>query len=178
MISIHVPAWGTTAFPGLCRPRLYYFNPRSRVGNDCTLRPFHSIRKDFNPRSRVGNDHVLVDREKEMNISIHVPAWGTTLRHPVHLCNTHISIHVPAWGTTFNYIWGGRGTGFQSTFPRGERLAVIRMLTGIILISIHVPAWGTTFFTVWKIQTISNFNPRSRVGNDCKFQQFFTYIFV
>lgn len=23
-----------------------------------------------------------------------------------------------------------------------------------------------------------NFNPRSRVGNDCKFQQFFTYIFV
>ena len=36
--------------------------------------------KDFNPRSRVGNDRVmyLVGQLKE--ISIHVPAWGTTER--------------------------------------------------------------------------------------------------
>lgn len=29
-----------------------------------------------------------------------------------------------------------------------------------------------------KIKWAIDFNPRSRVGNDCKFQQFFTYIFV
>ena len=56
-----------------------YFNPRSRVGNDSKLQASFFGLGDFNPRSRVGND----DRVKPLSdgwcISIHVPAWGTTI---------------------------------------------------------------------------------------------------
>ena len=69
MISIHVPAWGTTS---------------SSVNVI-----FSHI--DFNPRSRVGND--LANRYYRwclLYISIHVPAWGTTqdfLRPQLHRSN-------------------------------------------------------------------------------------------
>ena len=78
-------------------------------------------------------------------ISIHVPAWGTTvfcsrMAQKEHYFNprsrmgndrkpksqqkplTEISIHVPAWGTTpqsFRHF--SRKSIFQSTFPHGER---------------------------------------------------------
>ena len=55
-----------------------------------------------------------------------------------------ISIHVPAWGTTDGLC---------------DR-------KGILVISIHVPAWGTTAIPVQQISMYTNFNPRSRVGND------------
>ena len=55
-ISIHVPAWGTTQIPLLICSQHYNFNPRSRVGNDSI--PFSPLMEtsNFNPRSRVGND--------------------------------------------------------------------------------------------------------------------------
>ena len=101
VISIHIPAWGTTTGEALAV---------------CCI-----------------------------VISIHVPAWGTTgMQAAVDACKD-ISIHVPAWGTTrdkcftdgqrkyFNprsrvgndisidYDYN-KNSGFQSTFPRGERL--------------------------------------------------------
>ena len=57
IISIHVPAWGTTSTSCTTSLQIGYFNPRSRVGNDKT------------PRSVPNNPR----------ISIHVPAWGTTV---------------------------------------------------------------------------------------------------
>ena len=61
---------------------------------------------------------------------------------------------------------------FQSTFPRGERPARDANLAEHFGISIHVPAWGTTETDIiWKIW-YSNFNPRSRVGNDKRYQEF------
>ena len=43
----------------------------------------------------------------------------------------------------------------------------MRMVTFLLkTISIHVPAWGTTPFTLRFIVVNSDFNPRSRVGND------------
>ena len=56
-----------------------YFNPRSRVGNDHSS--LFRIKKsvNFNPRSRVGNDRQEYDDLKAKCISIHVPAWGTTM---------------------------------------------------------------------------------------------------
>ena len=81
VISIHVPAWGTT-FSGFALGFRYcHFNPRSRVGNDTNcgfsgcIHVFQSTfprgerqkskshnckRFDFNPRSRVGNDGVRI----------------------------------------------------------------------------------------------------------------------
>ena len=101
--------------------------------------------KNFNPRSRVGNDDDVPDGALDKNISIHVPAWGTT-----------------AWKSR-----SSRRKTFQSTFPRGERPerpnaavsaknfnprsrvgndCIIRLPLYFSFISIHVPAWGTTEF--------------------------------
>ena len=121
-ISIHVPAWGTTADRVLSFSLPLYFNPRSRVGNDkgsygiagsrftisihvpawgTTTRKIwnQTFWWDFNPRSRVGNDRYQLIRNNRISISLHVPAWGTTLYPSV--------MHSES--------------GFQSTFPRGER---------------------------------------------------------
>ena len=121
----------------------------------------------FNPRSRVGNDQAWRKWHGDENISIHVPAWGTTNVQLGVTCSLHyfnprsrvgndseqqrnrrfleISIHVPAWGTT------------------NQRQVVT--LTGKS-ISIHVPAWGTTKVTEQAGARTGHFNPRSRVGND------------
>ena len=59
-ISIHVPAWGTTFSVSYSFPSSYYFNPRSRVGNDDIIYLSFNRSKDFNPRSRVGNDFIVL----------------------------------------------------------------------------------------------------------------------
>ena len=99
-ISIHVPAWGTT------QTGLALASPRS----------------NFNPRSRVGND-------------IKGDIYGSVI---------YISIHVPAWGTT----------------------SIHCSYKSLSIISIHVPAWGTTAVTSPQYLPLNDFNPRSRVGND------------
>ena len=97
----------------------------------------------FNPRSLVGNDYIPVGTYTIVEISIHVPSWGTTIftrRQPPCIL-------------------------FQSTFPRGERqnepvnLKQIdnfnpRSLVGNDHLLHHCP------------ENIVNFNPRSLVGND------------
>ena len=99
IISIHVPAWGTTPVGTMLIPYVEFqstfprgerqfgqrmfglycnFNPRSRVGNDECFDVFVRAFVDFNPRSRVGNDAIINASDDDYNISIHVPAWGTT----------------------------------------------------------------------------------------------------
>ena len=58
--------------------RCINFNPRSRVGNDLCKGCQQILLADFNPRSRVGNDDFRNGSKYVLNISIHVPAWGTT----------------------------------------------------------------------------------------------------
>ena len=99
-------------------------------------------------------------------ISIHVPAWGTTGSVCGGCGRGTISIHVPAWGTTFHDLTVSFPVLFQSTFPRGERHNSFCIKPGAavdfnprsrvgndhlrpglricLCISIHVPAWGTT----------------------------------
>ena len=127
-----------------CRSAAFDFNPRSRVGNDATERKkrssstFQSTFPRGERRSRGGR------REKTLKISIHVPAWGTTTNK-----------------SDRRYI-----VRFQSTFPRGERHKGSAFKDGEYRISIHVPAWGTTSFSPKAMLFHSDFNPRSRVGND------------
>ena len=101
----------------------------------------------------------------EIQISIHVPAKGTTPHFYCNLANVSISIHVPAKGTTF----------------------VVHYSLFDFFISIHVPAKGTTLEVTpinnfLKFQSTfprrerrifdtkkdfpTDFNPRSREGND------------
>ena len=120
-------------------------------------------------------------------ISIHVPAWGTTMSRMYPGWDPKISIHVPAWGTTAGLSISSHTVQFQSTFPRGERLLQVRneyllhnfnprsrvgndgfseFACHFVIISIHVPAWGTTPSPKILYNVPLDFNPRSRVGND------------
>ena len=144
MISIHVPAWGTT---GRFTFQIYSRCISIHVPAWGTTRP-------------------LTAHRRSCYISIHVPAWGTTDYRVDVSKSFGISIHVPAWGTTrsgcfpihFPLYFNPRSRvgndsvsdgdilpfwKFQSTFPRGERQH------HRVPLSEHL-----------------NFNPRSRVGND------------
>ena len=59
---------------------------------------------------------------------------------------------------------------FQSTLPRGERLALFSISFRCKYISIHAPAWGATTTSVTCVSIELYFNPRSRVGSDTAFQ--------
>ena len=91
----------------------------------------------------MGNDWCIIPQTSSFSISIHVPAWGTTTLHFLLRTRTQISIHVPAWGTTWILKSSSACFLFQSTFPRGERRVSDAQMAAI-----------------------TDFNPRSRVGND------------
>ena len=123
-VSIHVPARGTTRKGAGAMRRKRSFNPRSRKGNDMGWMETVLRRKRFNPRSRKGNDdflrftklkastfqstfpqgerlRFLHINKKEVHVSIHVPARGTTSQKGKVKDMSYVSIHVPARGTTF-----------------------------------------------------------------------------
>ena len=70
---------GNDGYSSSERNRINHFNPRSREGNDRVM-PVHSVPglDNFNPRSREGNDVYFTVIRRFENISIHVPARGTT----------------------------------------------------------------------------------------------------
>ena len=57
---------------------------------------------------------------------------------------------------------------FQSTRPRGARLADFAIEATIPPISIHAPAWGATSLLPSPSLQCSYFNPRARVGRDSR----------
>ena len=123
----------------------FYFNPRSRVGNDYIVCDISCYIANFNPRSRVGND------ESGNRLLFCLLLFQSTFPRGERLTcrcqyalDLRISIHVPAWGTTMYTL----------------------KLHIIFKISIHVPAWGTTKCPVSTNWISGYFNPRSRVGND------------
>ena len=127
--------------------------------------PFDKI-NDFNPRACVRHD-------------------TTCSQSGVHI---NISIHVPAWGTTCGAIYYSTLLVFQSTCLREARRAYVPLIVSLSVISIHVPAWGTTLLflmclciTIFQSTClrearhrllfqrlhILNFNPRACVRHDC-----------
>ena len=54
----------------------------------------------FNPRSREGNDKTDELKKTYKEVSIHVPAKGTTEIDGEKMVGEIVSIHVPAKGTT------------------------------------------------------------------------------
>ena len=143
MISIHVPAWGTTptihcffrftafqsTFPRGERPMVALnialntnFNPRSRVGNDFLYLIWYHVNMVFQstfPRGERLTWHLMEVLQREFQSTF--PRGERRWNHGScrKIC---ISIHVPAWGTTD---------------PDGS-------VVPSVSISIHVPAWGTT----------------------------------
>ncbi len=144
-ISIHAPARGATPRQGTWLSPHQNFNPRTRTGcdeRDPFIRP---CEWDFNPRTRTGCDPQSIPYLPVGVISIHAPARGATLPHPILLYRPGISIHAPARGATHPFPTIARRyrnfnprtrTGcdngfpfchcpimaFQSTHPHGVRL--------------------------------------------------------
>ena len=97
----------------------------------------------------------LVTHVKSQVISIHVPSWGTTLDGWKKSCaDVKFQSTFPRGERHESSDTGPLPFKFQSTFPRGER---------------HGRGSGCTLR--------SYFNPRSLVGNDCKFSQIF-FVFL
>ncbi len=165
-ISIHVPAWGTTALvysekEDVCdfNPRSregndkrmlliaaasYYFNPRSREGNDTTDYSMMDIYSDFNPRSREGNDCYIYQHVRQ----------GQYFNPRSRVGNDK-----NGWMITFDWFV------FQSTFPRGERLFDFESCSPFSLFQSTFPR-GERLDVTRYASSETNFNPRSREGND------------
>ncbi len=77
-ISIHVPARGTTSSSSSSSVTTSDFNPRPREGDDNGKAVNVSNLRYFNPRPREGDDFDAQGNMRPLNISIHVPARGTT----------------------------------------------------------------------------------------------------
>ena len=79
-------------------------------------------------------------------ISIHVPAWGTTIQyHSLWQGNDYFNPRSRVGNDGHYYMIRSAEIIFQSTFPRGERRYWDTFEHHDIVISIHVPAWGTTY---------------------------------
>ena len=125
-----------------------YFNPRSRVGNDRSglnmVQPLLLFQSAFPRGERLASErHLRLFLYFNPRSRVGNDRIGFTFSH----AGGTISIHVPAWGTTNMGLDSFTKKIFQSTFPRGERQHTGKRLT----CKYH------------------NFNPRSRVGNDCRF---------
>ena len=121
---------------------------------------------NFNPRSHEGSDVKIAIFSVVKEISIHAPTRGATRDHLLY----------------------GKGTAFQSTLPRGERLLFGAGRICLLAISIHAPTRGATDlkqpnmedcifqstlprgerrFCIPGCGIRCYFNPRSHEGSDC-----------
>ena len=100
-ISIHVPAWGTTIKCVKCGQTLIFQSTFPR--GERPAKGLSGATKDVGFQSTFPRGERL--------------SWK--MRREVL---QNISIHVPAWGTTNSKTKSSTGSIFQSTFPRGERL--------------------------------------------------------
>ena len=146
LVSIHAPAWGATAWNVAAMRSNVGFNPRARVGRDGMpsrhTRAFCLFQSTRPRGARRGNPDRTGGPD---SVSIHAPAWGATEAPLPPLSGTRC----------FNpRARVGRDTSagkisalfqvFQSTRPRGARLAIQRVVVYLPIVSIHAPAWGAT----------------------------------
>ena len=168
-VSIHAPAWGATSLHiertrhaisfnprtrvGCDHPSLgrsftaSRFNPRTRVGCDGSPQDVVSSYKGFNPRTRVGCDGVFSLLCRKVEVSIHAPAWGATLKRlRYYLGKRSFNPRTRVGCDPGPQACPACRCRFQSTHPRGVRQELQLRLR----------------------LTKGRFNPRTRVGCDGK----------
>ena len=108
------------------------------------------IMRKFQSTFPRGERRGLTDTNPELCISIHVPAWGTTVCVRGGRTFDGISIHVPAWGTTYrSLLISPFSKAFQSTFPRGERQQISTIFHLYICISSTNSHFSITSFCIF-----------------------------
>ena len=97
--------------------------PRARVGRDSPSSTSTTPIRHFNPRARVGRDRIS-------------PMDGFSISN----FNPRARVGRDSWTSSSSR----QATIFQSTRPRGARLALSPSCLILLIISIHAPAWGAT----------------------------------
>ena len=121
----------------------------------------------FNPRPRAGSDASTIVPSRPAGVSIHAPAREATPRAGAEAGPRHrlVSIHAPAreatlkpWGIVVQQL-------FQSTPPRGKRLACAST-SSLSLVFQSTPPRGKRRSPIGMTASGSRFNPRPRAGSD------------
>ena len=120
------------------------FNPRSRVGNDKAKAGLRGARFAFNPRSRVGNDSLYLRWRNDYKLSIHVPAWGTTVIENI--------LHRKSYTFNPRSRVGNDDRLLPETNDSGTFNPRSRVGNDVVIVVVDIARRA--------------FNPRSRVGND------------
>ncbi len=108
------------------------------AASDCATSSFQST------RPRGARPLYVASLLTHLDVSIHAPAWGATLRRRRPRPRRRVSIHAPAWGAT-------------------DKLGIEWLP---FIVSIHAPAWGATALERSAVDNNGCFNPRARVGRD------------
>ena len=144
-ISIHVPAWGTTRLFSLLSVLLGFQSTFPRGERRPIILICLNTEVKFQSTFPRGERPLTdIDYNIIKNISIHVPAWGTTTLYCNDTNPQGISIHVPAWGTTNSFVVIHNNISISIHVPAWGTTDGILIFTFTNNISIHVPAWGTT----------------------------------
>ena len=101
----------------------------------------------------------------DMEISIHVPARGTTIRKGQVLQLSVFQSTFPRGERLGNWLSLFPEFKFQSTFPRGERLNTAFLQIDTTIFQSTFPR-GERLNLQMRNRNNSDFNPRSREGND------------
>ena len=187
-VSIHAPARGATPADCPSRTARRSFNPRSRTGSDPTapaaVMPYSRFQSTLPHGER---PQELVEILQSVDVSIHAPARGATLKRRIAKVDVAVSIHAPARGATatrprsppcragFNPrsrtgsdligdAAAGHATGFNPRSRTGSDSSIPTIPTPWS-VSIHAPARGATRSSTAKSGPRC-FNPRSRTGSD------------
>ena len=190
-ISIHVPSWGTTIFTRRQPPCILFQSTfprgerRHRYQILRTKNRFQSTfprgeRRtggsqavaacNFNPRSLVGNDALHFHRDWRRFISIHVPSWGTTGDFARTSGSWAFQSTFPRGERLARLGKFGWTALFQSTFPRGERLQYMASDNEDVPFQSTFPRGERRSLWIVIRLVFDDFNPRSLVGNDQEFE--------
>ena len=145
LISIHAPMWGATIRAHQRKPILIF-----QSTHPCGVRPWNKEQiyggYHFNPRTHVGCDFVLqIYYNMHVDISIHAPMWGATLRYQIEDAILAISIHAPMWGATLIDLIYSHVNRISIHAPMWGATWLTSTLLCYLKISIHAPMWGATF---------------------------------
>ena len=144
-VSIHVPARGTTTQKHLryrSQTVSIHVPARGTTSHIEEQERHKKFQSTFPQGERQPQMHI---NRPESWVSIHVPARGTTIRGLTYMHNRRVSIHVPARGTTTSVRTAGREPeeSFNPRSRKGNDWPHKQQRWGC-RVSIHVPARGTT----------------------------------
>ena len=119
----------------------------------------------------MGSDRVtLYDLSDNPDISIHAPAWGATGDAEDALQRVVFQSTLPHGERLSANVAAVAVAGFQSTLPHGERPSQPTPSPGSIVFQSTLPHGERPERRRW-IHATANFNPRSRMGSDCRAKQ-------